>query len=722
MRTWRQAALLLITAAGSILAGAGAGALSGCAGESSPAQQANSWRPAPKTIDGLTVVASVKGERLVLLTAGGPRRFIPGVNIGSTVPGRQPGELAVTAADYRRWLRQIGRLGLRAIRVYTILPPHFYQELGRHNRSNPDAPIYLVQGVWIPEEEFLATQDLFDDAVRRGFRRELRDASRAVHGELSRARSRGLAWGTWTADVSPWLLAYSIGVEWDPVATSVSDETNAGRTPYGGRFFAASLQASPTETWLAEMLDTVAAAEARHGLSIPLTFTNWPTTDPLSHPDEPLDKEDLVGIDANHIRATPAWPGGFFASYHAYPYYPDFQRYEKALRDYRLDGRRDPYAGYIAALRRHHRGMPLMITEFGVPSSIGLAHYGPLGRDQGGHSEQEMMRVDARLLRILHEQGCSGGFVFEWADEWFKFTWNTIDHQVPAERRCLWHDPLTNEQYFGLVATDPGRRTVAVIDGDGGEWDRNGSQVIHESRSAVREVRAVKDESYLYLRIVLGDRTSWHSRPVTIGIDVLPRGNRGLPGLRGRDERADYAFVLGPGRRGRAYVAAWNDPFTVVYGKALGFVPWDAKAVRPGSGAWVPQRLITNRPHVLPRSGRRTPVEWQDVGVLRFGTSDPASKRFDSRVIWAAGDVVEVRLPWAMAGFSDPSSRLALSVAQDGTLSALPVDRVGISVAVDDYLAVTNGYSWEPWQHVTWHERPKAGLATFAAAVRDVQQ
>ena len=33
-----------------------------------------------------------------------------------------------------------------------------------------------------------------------------------------------------------------------------------------------------------------------------------------------------------------------------------------------------------------------MITEFGVPSSMGSAHTGPLGRDQGGHTEQERWR------------------------------------------------------------------------------------------------------------------------------------------------------------------------------------------------------------------------------------------------------------------------------------------------------------------------------------------
>ena len=86
--------------------------------------------------------------------------------------------------------------------------------------------------------------------------------------------------------------------------------------------------------------------------------------------------------------------------------------------------------------------MPVMITEFGVPSSIGSAHMGPRGRAQGGHSEQQAMAIDAELLRIIHAQGCAGGFVFEWADEWFKFTWNTIDYEVPGDRRQLWVDPL----------------------------------------------------------------------------------------------------------------------------------------------------------------------------------------------------------------------------------------------------------------------------------------
>ena len=46
-----------------------------------------------------------------------------------------------------------------------------------------------------------------------------------------------------------------------------------------------------------------------------------------------------------------------------------------------------------------------MVTEFGVPSGLGAAHRGPLGRDQGDHSEQEAGRIDAAMLRAIQRDG-----------------------------------------------------------------------------------------------------------------------------------------------------------------------------------------------------------------------------------------------------------------------------------------------------------------------------
>jgi len=49
----------------------------------------------------------------------------------------------------------------------------------------------------------------------------------------------------------------------------------------------------------------------------------------------------------------------------------------------------------VRALAAHHRtaGLPTIISEFGVPSSTGTAHLGPLGRGQGAHSEAEAMQM-----------------------------------------------------------------------------------------------------------------------------------------------------------------------------------------------------------------------------------------------------------------------------------------------------------------------------------------
>lgn len=676
-----------------------------------------SWAPAPRREAGLSRTAEAGGRRLVLHTEGGDVDFLPGVNIGPTVPGRLPGEHGVGGADYRRWFPQIASLGLRSVRVYTILPPEFYEELLRYNQAHADAPLYLIQGVWIPEEEFYRTRDLFAPEVRDGFAAEIDDAVAAVHGDLVRPPRSGHASGTYTADVSPWLFSYSLGVEWDPRATRDSDVANVGRQPYEGRYFSSAASATPTETWLAEMLDHTARAEAARGISLPLTFTNWPTTDPLEHPEEPLAREDIVGIDANNIFADGSWPGGFFASYHAYPYYPDFMRHEPALTTFPYGERSDPYAGYLNTLRRHYADLPLMITEFGVPSSLGVAHLGPLGRDQGDHPEREQMEIDAELLEMIHNLDLAGAFVFEWTDEWFKLTWNTVDYEIPGSRRQLWRNPLTNEEHFGLVSMEPGDEPAAIVDGDVGEWETNDSQVIYESRRGVNVVRAVKDEAYLYLAIELEDANDLDRFGLALGFDVLPGGNGGLPGAQGHDVDADYAFTF-TDDEARAFVRASNDPEAILYGKKRSYFRIREADLRPGSGAWNLQRLILNRPLDIPSTGEHRPVEEFDVGKLVAGTSDPSSPAFDSRTTWAPTPAgIEVRIPYQMIGFADPSSRRALRVTKDGTLETVGVERVGISVVLDGREHRTRGYSWDIWNVVSWHERPKAGLEVFARAV-----
>ena len=64
---------------------------------------------------------------------------------------------------------------------------------------------------------------------------------------------------------------------------------------------------------------------------------------------------------------------GMFASYHIYPYYPAFLDFEEKYASYVDEkGENNPYQGYLKAINEHHT-MPVVISEFGLPSSRGIA-------------------------------------------------------------------------------------------------------------------------------------------------------------------------------------------------------------------------------------------------------------------------------------------------------------------------------------------------------------
>jgi hypothetical protein len=619
---------------------------SGC---SSISTNSADWTPRPLDVAQLRVLATSDADGFRLRTQGGDRGFLTGVNLGPTLPLHHPrAGHATDRAHFRRWIAEMGDLGIRSVRVYDLLPAGFYAELLEHNRRHPSDPIYLVQGVYLPDESHVdAARTLYDENVDRAFARAITDTSAAVHGDRA----------GYDADVSPWLAAWIIGMEWDPEAVQRTDETNREAPASSGHYFRATADATPTERWLAKHLDTLAAAEAKRGTSVPIAFVNWSTTDPLRHPAEPLENEDLVAIDARNIRPTTRWPGGTFASFHAYPYFPDFLRHEPGH-----------FAGYLGRLRDHFAGtMPVLITEFGVPSSLGSAHDGPDGVDNGGHSEREAMRIDADLMRTMSELGLGGAFVFSWIDEWFKPTWNTARHQVD-QRRQFWHDPLTTEQWFGLIATDPQPLPDASTD-----------QTFADGPVKYVHVRA--DASWVHIDVSFRNQT-----PVdfVLEADVIP----------GADS-ADYRVVVS-GSQARAQVRAALDPIRLDTTER----PYRPDAAEP----WHTYALLTNRANH--RSGHEAPAEFDVVGNLQHGST------------WTRRDnTVSFKLPWSMLGLADPSSRTALGEGEPAELVQIPGITFTLAVGGE---RVAHAFTWEPWNFTEYRERRKDGLAVLTDAMREL--
>lgn len=663
--------------------------------------------PMPQTINGLTTLASTIGSgedvQLPLHTRSGAITFWSGINVGTTTPGQLPGQLSVPAETYRRWFPQMANLGIRFLRTYTILPPFFYEEFRAFNEANPRSPLYLIHGVYLPDESYIETGDLYAPEPTAMFTQELIDASAAASGDLTRAPSPGRASGTWTADVSPWLAGWIIGAELDPHGVAESEITNASAPGFEGTYFRTVADATPvtsTEAWLAARMDELATQEAARGRSMPVAFINWPTDDPLRHPTEANPTEDVVQLDANHVLPTEAWPGGTFASYHAYPYYPDFIRFDPRYQEPLADGSTDAYLSYVADLRQHHAqaGLTTMVTEFGVPASLGLAHYGTNGRDQGDHDEAEAMSMGAQMMRGIKQVGLSGALLFIWQDEWFKFTWNTAPRMtvVHTERRALWHDPLTNEQWFGVLAVDPvgtGWRTP-----------------VERAKGPVRAVSINTDPSYAWLAITFAKPPK---APFTLGFDLVD-GGRLLPGSPVGKKVNDVAIVVDPdGGTADAYIRPDLNPMLLD-----GLDPTTIPTA--DLDGWSLQRMTANR--AWPATGgvpAREP-EYFEVGRLVHGVLDTESPDYRSTATWTLdGRMLTMRLPWSMLVLGDPSSKTAV-IPVGGVPTPEQVDdiRVAIDLGVGPKPLVD--IRWEAWNQVAGTERLKPGTEELAAAWREL--
>ena len=684
------------------------------------------------TSDGIHVVATVREGHLTTYDGAQWRpRFWRGVNAGVTTPGHFPGELSVAREDWARWFPLMKAMNARVLRVYTIQPAGFYQALLEFNRTQSD-PLWLLQGIWPPEEELIgddgAGRNAYDPEITAAFAAEIADAVRSVHGDLARNPRPGHAGGTYTADISPYILGFLVGAEWYPFTVQVTNRVAAGVPPYHGVYFTARPSASPFESWLARILDLVATEEMRYRWQHPLAFVNWTTTDPLAHPAEPNLTEDLVSVDSTHIEPTAAWKAGYFSSYHIYPYYPDFLGIDSAYRQFQdAAGKTNPYAAYLNQLRAYHRDMPLLVTEFGVPSSRGLAHHGPMGWNQGMHTETAQGEIDSEMLRAIYTEGCDGAILFSWQDEWHKFSWNTVDLELPFDRRPLWQNRLTNERFYGVLAMDPAAEgSRVVLDGQPVDWES--LQTKSEWRGPAVDLSMVHDEAYVYLMLrKRGGAWDLSRDRIYLGVSTLPGGSPTSGHAPGLVFSQPMQFLLRvEGDDARWLTLSAYDQHTYRWGVQQSIVPVHANYSNPALGLFLPWKLLLNRALVHPETGEQIPFEEIEIGQLRRGSDDRSLPASDTLADWQAqGDTIEFRIPWMLLGFMDPSSHrvwdwpyLANGIRPVFTDAIRIEPRLvteGREVSNEGIVAT---YGWAGWELPRYRERLKASYLLIAEAMR----
>ncbi|MGD0584891.1 MAG: hypothetical protein ABSA86_03820 [Oryzomonas sp.] len=689
------------------------------------------------------------------------RFFVKGINMGLGLPGFYPGEFPVRKGTYLKWFRQIAELGVNSLRVYTLHPPSFYEALAEFNLMGT-GELFLFQGVWL---ELPADNDFKGTGYHAYVAGNIRETVDAVAGNISLSERPGYPAGVYTADVSRWLAAFMLGREWEACAVrGFNEQHRRVETTYKGRFLSID-RGTPFEAWLAETGNFLMEYESsKYGCSHPLSIVNWPTLDPLNHPSESTyedglrlqglavsvaechENEDMEYFDPAKIVANRG--GGFFATYHVYPYYPDFMN-----NDY-LD-EKSSYRTYLEQLRHHHGDQPVLIAEFGVPSSRELTHWQRQGWHHGGHDEKAQGTINALMMEAIHAAGMAGGILFSWFDEWFKRNWLFLPFEVPADRKAFWFNLQDAEQNYGLLEMYPGYPGKCVtLSGNLSEWAK--ASVMYEKDSAptlrandgwdgartLMRLRAQHDEGFLYLLLETAEQIDFRGAHYLIGLDTCSAGvgEHYLPFLNNVRSSLGLTFLI--------HVAGETQSRILVSRSYDKFTNTDIGRIRPESverGGWIMMQNMAGSRRISKDGKHFYPARVYSMSRLRHGSLDEKHPAFTSLADFFVSEKrIEFRLPWGLLNYSDPSSRMAVWVEQGKHMRKS--DGIGLEVwsyrpssrgfcadaamegqAADFFPAhaTTAGeavYRWSGWDKPLFHTRLKRSYDIYRQALARIPE
>lgn len=668
-----------------------------------------------ETINGIRYRVKAEGNSFYFYQEGKwVKQFIKGVNIGAGKPGIYPGELTISYDEYYRWFREIGEMNANCIRVYTTMRPQFYNALLDYNKTAA-SPLYLIQGVWMDEADINSLSDVYaeNEKIKNEFTKDAKNIVDVVHGNCALPTRTGFASGSYTADVSPYLAGFLIGIEWDPKFVKNTNDNNPDRSAYSGNYLY-TLNASPFEAFLCSVGDEVIGYQtSRYSEQVPVAFPNWITTDPLTHTNEPHPDEDMISVNMENIKSRDSYLPHMYLSYHIYPYYPDVLNYQKEYITY-LDpyGKINPYRAYLKDLKAVHT-MPVLVAEFGIPTSRGMAHESVMGYNQGKIDETAQGGMLVEMMNSMYEENYAGGMIFTWQDEWFKRTWNNVSFDV-ADKRAYWSNIQTNEQNFGIMAFDPGAgSTVCYIDGETGDW-KDSTPVITGNAGSLY---VKSDERYVYLMVKAADGFDFDSDTLYIPVDTIEnQGNYFIKNTKITfDKPVDFVIVVRGKEDSHILVDSYYDSFYYLYGEQYKMLPRVADIRTKNSGQFQPMKMCVNYEMILPETGKTVPFNSYETGRLEYGISNPSSKDYHSLAdLYCKDSVIELRIPWQLLNVMDPSGASIMDdlytmqgIVATGTegfsfgLGTNPEPGESVQIRAD------GAYQWKTWSLPTYHERLK---------------
>lgn len=116
------------------------------------------------------------------------------------------------------------------------------------------------------------------------------------------------------------------------------------------------------------------------------------------------------------------------------------------------------------------------------------------------------------------------------------------------------------------------------------------------------------------------------------------------------------------------YVDDYYDFFTYLYSHQLKLLDADRVLPTNNSGKFSPIYFALNKEMTIPSTGKTYPFVKYETGKLLHGNGNPDAEDYNSLVDYSINrdtGVIEIRIPWLLLSFRDPSMREVIANLYD---------------------------------------------------------
>lgn len=378
-------------------------------------------------------------------------------------------------------------------------------------------------------------------------------------------------------------------------------------------------------------------------------------------------------------------------------------------------------------LEQHHK-YPVVISEFGIPASRSMA-YDEIwnGFSHGGLNEKQQGEAILKMYDDIKKAGCAGSIVFTWQDEWYKTAWNE-KFISNADRRAFWSNAQCPEQMFGVLAFEPDKEGKTVYpDTSSDEWKKK--DIISKNGEVTLSMKS--DAKYLYLLVDNIDSRKGNNL-INIALDISPDYGSKNDSGKSFSRKPEFIITIESNENGSLYI---HKDYDILKYSALGGYSsqnfntiynmldnhGDKKAfLNPESDF-----IVVSRANGSIFSYMQTKWVIDEVGRLHAGNANPQSKDFDSNAdFFVNGKVVEIRIPWQLLNFTDPSKGAIIADLEKNryNIKEKNIKNIYACAYYDDEKNIDKfgKYKLKKWDNPKFHERPKQSYYILQKAFGEV--